>query len=195
MERRKFLGVLGGAAAWPLGVNARQPSVRRIGVLMGRAADDPDGQEQAAALRRGLEELGWSLGRNLEIEYRWPAGNAGLAQASAKELVELRPDILVANSTPSLIAARAATSTIPIVFVAIADPVAQGFVQSLARPGGNMTASKPKSPAWEQSGCNCSTKLRPASDRPRSSSIRTLPHSLECFCLQWKPPARLLHSS
>ena len=75
----------------------------------------------------------------LEIEYRWPAGNAGLAQASAKELVELRPDILVANSTPSLIAARAATSTIPIVFVAIADPVAQGFVQSLARPGGNMT--------------------------------------------------------
>ena len=148
IQRRDFIATLGGAAvAWPLVVNAQQPSVRRIGVVMGRAADDPDGQEQAAALRRGLEELGWSLGRNLEIEYRWPAGNAGLAQASAKELVELRPDILVANSTPSLIAARAATSTIPIVFVAIADPVAQGFVQSLARPGGNMTGFEAEEPS------------------------------------------------
>ena len=102
---------------------------------------------QAAALQRGLEELGWSPGRNLEIDYRWPAGDAGLAQASAKELVELRSDILVANSTPSLIAARGATSTIPIVFVAIADPVAQGFVQSLARPGGNMTGFEAEEPS------------------------------------------------
>jgi putative ABC transport system substrate-binding protein len=114
---------------------------------MGRSASDPEGQKQAAALQRGLEELGWSLGRNLEIDYRWPAGNAGLAQASAKELVELRPDILVANSTPSLIAARGATRTIPIVFVAIADPVAQGFVQSLARPGGNMTGFEAEEPS------------------------------------------------
>src|SRR5215813_3882935 len=96
IQRRDFIATLGGAAiAWPVVVNAQQPSVRRIGVLMARAADDPDGQEQAAALRRGLEELGWSLGRDLEIEYRWPAGNADLAQASAKEPVELRPDILV----------------------------------------------------------------------------------------------------
>jgi putative ABC transport system substrate-binding protein len=114
---------------------------------MGRSANDPEGQKQATALQRGLEELGWSPGRNLEIDYRWPAGNAGLAQASAKELVELRPDILVANSTPSLIAARGATSTIPIVFVAIADPVAQGFVQSLARPGGNMTGFEAEEPS------------------------------------------------
>jgi putative ABC transport system substrate-binding protein len=134
----EFITLLGGAAAWPLAARAPE-RMRRIGVLMARAADDPGGQEQAAALRRGLEELGWSLGRGLEIEYRWPAENAGLARTSAKELVELRPDILVANSTPSLIAARAATSTIPIVFIAVADPVTQGFVQSLARPGGNMT--------------------------------------------------------
>jgi putative ABC transport system substrate-binding protein len=167
MRRREFITLLGGAAMWPLAARAQSSAVRRIGVLMGRSANDPEGQQQAMALQRGLEELGWSPGRNLEIDYRWPAGDAGLAQASAKELVELRPDILVANSTPSLIAARGATSTIPIVFVAIADPVAQGFVQSLARPGGNMTGFEPKSPAWEQSGCSCSTRLRPASDRSR----------------------------
>jgi putative ABC transport system substrate-binding protein len=147
MKRREFITLLGGAAAWPLTARAQSSAVRRIGVLMGRSASDPEGQKQAAALQRGLEELGWSLGRNLEIDYRWPAGNAGLAQASAKELVELRPDILVANSTPSLIAARGATSTIPIVFVAIADPVAQGFVQSLARPGGNMTGFEAEEPS------------------------------------------------
>jgi putative ABC transport system substrate-binding protein len=148
IKRREFITLLGGvAAAWPLTARAQSSAVRRIGVLMGRSASDPEGQKQAAALQRGLEELGWSLGRNLEIDYRWPAGNAGLAQASAKELVELRPDILVANSTPSLIAARGATSTIPIVFVAIADPVAQGFVQSLARPGGNMTGFEAEEPS------------------------------------------------
>jgi putative ABC transport system substrate-binding protein len=147
MKRREFITLLGGAAAWPLSARAQSPAVRRIGVLMGRSANDPEGQKQATALQRGLEELGWSPGRNLEIDYRWPAGNAGLAQASAKELVELRPDILVANSTPSLIAARGATSTIPIVFVAIADPVAQGFVQSLARPGGNMTGFEAEEPS------------------------------------------------
>src|SRR6516225_11007469 len=197
MRRRDFIkGIVGSVTLLPSPARAQQTQrVPRIGVLMARAANDPEGQKQAAALQRGIEELGWSPGRNVEIEYRWAAGDASRAQALAKELLDWRPDILVANSTPSLVAARQATSTIPIVFVAIADPVAQGFVQSLARPGGNITSSKPKSPAWEQSGCNCSTKLRPASDRPRSSSIRTLPHSLECFCLQWKPPARLLHSS
>jgi putative ABC transport system substrate-binding protein len=148
MRRRAFITLLGGAAAaWPLAARAQSSAVRRIGVLMGRSANDPEGQKQAAALQRGLQELGWSPGRNLEIDYRWPAGNAGLTQASAKELVELRPDILVANSTPSLIAARGATSTIPIVFVAIADPVAQGFVQSLARPGGNMTGFEAEEPS------------------------------------------------
>jgi len=148
VTRREFITLLGGAAvAWPLAARAQSSAVRRIGVLMGRSANDPEGQQQAAALQRGLEELGWSPGRNLEIDYRWPAGDAGLAQASAKELVELRSDILVANSTPSLIAARGATSTIPIVFVAIADPVAQGFVQSLARPGGNMTGFEAEEPS------------------------------------------------
>jgi putative ABC transport system substrate-binding protein len=121
--------------------------MRRIGVLMARAANDPEGQKQAAALQRGIEELGWLPGRNVEIEYRWPAGDASRAQALAKELVDWGPDILVANSTPSLVAARQATSTIPIVFVAIADPVAQGFVQGLARPGGNITGFGAEEPS------------------------------------------------
>jgi ABC-type uncharacterized transport system substrate-binding protein len=139
-RRREFITLVSSAAVWPLAARAQQAErVRRIGVLMARAANDPEGQKQAAALQRGIEELGWSPGRNVEIEYRWPAGDASRAEALAKELLDWRPDILVANSTPSLVAARHATSTIPIVFVAIADPVAQGFVQSLARPGGNIT--------------------------------------------------------
>jgi putative ABC transport system substrate-binding protein len=149
MRRREFITLLGGAvAAWPLAAEAQQPDrMRRIGVLMARSANDPEGQKQAAAFQRSIEELGWSPGRSVEIEYRWPAGDASQAQAFAKELVDWRPDVLVANSTPSLVAARQATSTIPIVFVAIADPVAQGFVQSLARPGGNITGFGAEEPS------------------------------------------------
>jgi len=148
MRRREFISLIGGAAAWPSPARAQQTQrVPRIGVLMARAANDPEGQKQAAALQRGIEELGWSPGRNVEIEYRWAAGDASRAQALAKELLDWRPDILVVNSTPSLVAARQATSTIPIVFVAIADPVAQGFVQSLARPGGNITGFGSEEPA------------------------------------------------
>ena len=148
MRRRDFISIFGSAAAtWPLAARAQSSVVHRIGVLMGRSANDPEGQKQAAALQRGLEELGWSPGRNLEIDYRWPAGNAGLAQASAKELVELRPDILVANSTPSLIAARGRPAPYPSCSSRFADPVAQGFVQSLARPGGNMTGFEAEEPS------------------------------------------------
>jgi len=141
MRRREFIALLGSATvAWPFAART-QPAqrMRRIGVLMSRAANDPEGQKQAAVLQRGIEELGWSPGRNVEIEYRWLAGDASRAEPLVKELLDWRSDILVAISTPSLIAARQATSTIPIVFVAVADPVAQGFVQSLARPGGNVT--------------------------------------------------------
>ena len=139
--RRDLLAAIGGAAAaWPLVARAQQGErMRSIGVLMGRASGDPEGQKQAAALQRGLEELHWSSPRNIKIEYRWPAGDAVRAQAQAKELVELGVDIILANGTPSLVAARRATETIPIVFVAVADPVAQGFVRSLAQPGGMIT--------------------------------------------------------
>jgi len=133
--------VIGGAAtAWPLAARAQQPDrVRRIGLLSGRAESDAEGQRQIAAFRDGLAALGWVPGRNIDIAYRSHAGDVAQAQAFANELVTLSPDILVASTTPSVTAIRQATRTIPIVFVGIADPVGQGLVPSLARPGGNMT--------------------------------------------------------
>jgi len=147
--RRDFITLLGGAAAaWPLAARAQRAGpMRRIGVLMGRLASDPEGQNQTAALRRGLEELGWLSGHNVEIDYRWHTDDDSQRQAFAQELVGLKPDILVANTTPALAAAHQATTTIPIVFVAIADPVAQGFVQSLASPGGNTTGFGAEEPS------------------------------------------------
>jgi putative tryptophan/tyrosine transport system substrate-binding protein len=149
VKRRSFISLLGGAAAaWPLAARAQQGErVRRIGVLMGRAAGDAEGQKQAAVLRRGLEELHWLSARNLDIEYRWTAGDPVRAQAQAKEIVELGVDVIVANGTPTLVAARRASETIPIVFVAVADPVAQGFVRSLAQPGGMITGFGAEEPS------------------------------------------------
>ena len=141
MERREFITLLGGAAAtWPLAASAQQrDQMRRIGVLMTRKADDPEGQKQLGALRQGLLELGWSEDKTLHIETRWTIADAAEALRFAQELIGLKSEVLVAQGTPSLVAARQVTSTIPIVFVSVADPVGQGFVPSLARPGGNIT--------------------------------------------------------
>ena len=140
MNRRKFIATFGGAAAWPLAARAqRADGMRKIGVLMARRADDAEGQRQFAALQQGLTELGWSSGQTVQIDVRWSVGNPAAALTLARELVESKPDMLVANATPSLIAMRQATATIPIVFVSVADPVGQGFVPSLSRPGGNIT--------------------------------------------------------
>jgi putative tryptophan/tyrosine transport system substrate-binding protein len=138
--RRKFLAALGGAAAaWPLAASAQQPSgVRRIGVLMG-VADDPEGQARVAALKQGLQELGWTDGRSIEIETRFAGADAGRIRAHAAELVALAPDVIVGQTTPVIRALRHATSFIPIVSAAVNDPVEQGFVSSLAHPGGNIT--------------------------------------------------------
>jgi putative tryptophan/tyrosine transport system substrate-binding protein len=149
LKRRQFISLLGGAAvaALPIVARAQQGErIRRIGVLMARAAGDPEGQKQAVALRSGLAELGWSSG-SVEIELRWPASDALRAEAQAKELVDLRVDVLVANGTPCLLGARQATQSIPIVFVAVADPVAQGFVRSLALPGGTITGFSVEEPS------------------------------------------------
>src|SRR5215211_1263368 len=149
MRRREFISLLGrAAAAWPLAARAQQPErMRRIAVLIGRSENDPQGQKHAAALERGLKELGWLPGHNALIDYRWHANDPGQRATFADELVALGPDILVVNSTPYLAAARNATRMIPIVFVAIADPVAQGFVESLARPGGMITGFGVEEPA------------------------------------------------
>jgi putative ABC transport system substrate-binding protein len=140
MKRREFISLIGGAAAaWPLAARAQPDRLRRIGVFMGQAANDPEGQARLAAFLQGLQELGWSVGRNVRIDIRWFAGSAADAHKYATELVALAPDIILASTTPSVEALLQATRTVPIVFTVVSDPVGAGFVDSLARPGGNAT--------------------------------------------------------
>src|SRR6516165_9742706 len=141
--RRRFLATLGGAAAaWPRAARAQQPErVRRIGLLMG-TADDREGQARVTALKQGLQELGWTDGRNIQIETRFAGADAGRIRSHAAELVALAPDVIIGQTTPVTRALRQATNSIPIVMVAITDPVEQGFVSSLAHPGGNITVFK-----------------------------------------------------
>jgi putative ABC transport system substrate-binding protein len=137
--RRKFLATLGGAAAWPRVARAQQPEgMRRIGVLVGLAEDDPETKARLAAFRQGLEKGGWSEGRNVRIDARFaPVGTQ--AQVLAKKLVALQPDVIFAHSTPLVAALQRESRTMPIVFAAVADPIGSGFVASLPRPGGNIT--------------------------------------------------------
>jgi ABC-type uncharacterized transport system substrate-binding protein len=140
MNRREFSALLGGAAAWPLSALAQQVErMRRIGVLLPAAADDPDYQARVGAFLQGLALLGWTIGRNVRIDTRWAAGNADHFRQYAEELVTLAPDIILASSSVAVAALQRATRTLPIVFVAVVDPVGTGFVQSLAHPGGSTT--------------------------------------------------------
>jgi putative ABC transport system substrate-binding protein len=139
--RRQFISALGSATvAWPLAARAQQPKrVRRIGVLMTRAADDPEGQAYLGAFVRGLQEAGWADGRNVEIDTRYAAGDTRLFRKYAAELVALGPDVLLAPSTPAVTALHQASPAVPIVFAGISDPIRSGFVESYSRPGGNIT--------------------------------------------------------
>ena len=139
--RREFLATLGGAAAtWPLAARAQpRERMRRIGVLMSLAADDPEGQARLTAFVQGLQELGWTDGRNVQIDYRWPAGDAERIRRYAAELAALAPDIILAGGGAVVPSLLQATRAIPIVFTQTPDPVGAGFVESLARPGGNVT--------------------------------------------------------
>src|SRR5262249_8919078 len=141
MKRREFITLLGGAAvAWPLAARAQQPDrKRRIGVLMTLAADDPEGQARLTAFVQGLQEFGWTDSRNVQIDYRWPAGDAERIRRYAAELVALAPDVILAGGGAVVPSLLQATRTIPIVFTQTPDPVGAGFVESLARPGGNVT--------------------------------------------------------
>ena len=141
MQRREFITLLGGAAAaWPLAVRAQAERMRHIGVLTaGAAADDPDGQTRSAAFLQGLQQLGWTDGRNLRIDYRFGEGDADKMRKYAAELVALAPEVILASGTASVAPLLQATHTVPIVFVQVTDPVGAGFVDSLARPGGNAT--------------------------------------------------------
>src|SRR5262252_6419527 len=141
MRRREFVTVLSGAAiAWPLAARAQQPDrMRRIGVVMGFAESDWEGQALVAAFRDGLQKLGWAEGRNIRIDYRWTALDKELMQRFAKELVALQPDLILTQSTPATAVLLQQTRTIPIVFGLLADPIGSGFVASFSRPGGNVT--------------------------------------------------------
>ena len=145
MKRRDFVTLLGGAAAaWPLAARAQQrEQMRRIGVLMNLGSDDAEGQARNAAFLQGLQELGWTVGRNVRIEYRWGAGDAELFRRYASELVALAPDVILAVGGAVLPSLLQATRTVPIVFTGTPDPVGAGFVESLARPGGNVTGFTP----------------------------------------------------
>jgi putative ABC transport system substrate-binding protein len=141
MKRRKFITLIGGAAAsWPLAARAQQPErMRRIGVLVRLAESDPEMQLWLTAFREGLEKLGWSEGRNVHFDYRFHPAGAEQDEASTKELLALRPDVILAEGTSTVAALKRQTRAIPIVFVAVSDPIGSGFIASLARPGGNIT--------------------------------------------------------
>jgi putative ABC transport system substrate-binding protein len=138
--RRELLAALGGAAAaWPIAAHAQQSRMRRVGALIAFAEKDSVGQDSAAAFKRGLERLGWVEGRNIQVDYRFASGDPALYKTYAAELVGLSPDAILAGASPAVAALQPLTRTIPIVFVLVVDPIGQGFVQSLARPGGNIT--------------------------------------------------------
>jgi putative ABC transport system substrate-binding protein len=141
MRRREFVALLGSTAiSWPSRTRAQQAEpMRRIGVLIEFAETDPEAKAYPSGLTRGLAQLGWIDGRNVRIDIRWAAANVERTRMFAKELVDLQPDVIVASSTQVTAAVQQETQTIPIVFVTVADPIRAGFVESLARPGGNLT--------------------------------------------------------
>ena len=140
MKRREFILLLGGAAAWPLATRAQQTErMRRIGALMSLAADDPDASVRVGAFSQGLAELGWTIGRNVRVDYRWGAGDLDRFRSYAAELVALSPDVVLASSGSIVGAFQQASRTVPIVFVTTIDPVGGGWVESLSRPGTNAT--------------------------------------------------------
>jgi putative ABC transport system substrate-binding protein len=145
MKRREFITLLGGAAVWPLAARSQQRElVRRIGVLLPGAEGDQIGQDLIAAFRQGLQELGWTEGRNLRIDYRWTAGDPELYRKYAAELASLAPDVIVTTTTTQVTAVRQVSTTVPIVMAA-GDAIGRGLVESLARPRGNTTGFEGRS--------------------------------------------------
>ena len=182
MKRREFITLLGGAAAaWPLAARAQQPERSCECALMGYAKGDPEAEGWVRGSTQGLHELRWVEGSNIRIDYRWPLGNAGNMSSYAAELVDLKPDVIVAAATPALAAIAQETASIPIVFVNVADPVGQGFVPNFARPGGNITGFTLSSFRWVASG-----------SRPSMRSGRQL-HKLQSFLIRQRH--HISHSS
>ena len=141
LKRREFVALLGGAAAaWSSTVLAQQAErMRRIGLLMLYPENDPEGQLRATAFRQGLQKLGWTVGRNVQIDSQWGLGDADWIRSAAAQLLRLSPDVILANGTPAAKTMQQASRTVPVIFIAGSDPVVDGLVPSLAHPGGNLT--------------------------------------------------------
>jgi putative tryptophan/tyrosine transport system substrate-binding protein len=151
LKRRQFIALVGGAAGWPLAARAQQPDrMRRIGVLMSYDETDPDAKTYLSAFMKVLGELGWTDSRDVRIDVRWAGGSVDRALVYAKELVDLQPDVILAESTPQTAALQRETRTIPIVFVNVSDPVGSGFVATLPHPGGNFTGFSPYEPSLKR---------------------------------------------
>ena len=161
MKRRKFITLLGGAAAaWPLAARGQQADrKRRIGILMTIAANDPEAQARIVVFAQALQALGWTDGRNARIDVRWSTTRSDTLKYAA-ELAALPSDVILAEGSEAVGPLQAATRTIPIVFVLVPDPVGQGFVDSLARPGANVTGFTLYEFGMAGNGCNCSKRLR-----------------------------------
>jgi putative ABC transport system substrate-binding protein len=163
MKRRGFLGLVAGAAAWPLAARAQQGAgMRRLGVLAGYAANDSLGQLLATILPHGLAALGWNEGQNIHIDWRWASGDHKLYQSYTAEMVVLRPDVLVVQSSPVVAALQRSANTIPTVFVMITDPLGQGFVNNLAHPGGHITGFSDYDPPIASKWVELLKQIKPA---------------------------------
>jgi len=166
VKRRMFIAGVGSAAAWPVVASAQQGDrVRRIGVLMAYDESDPEAKAHLSAFVQGLVELGWTNGHNIRMHIRWPAGNIDRVRKSAKELVDLQPDVILSEGKPATFALQRETRTVPVIFAAISDPVGAGLVASLARPGGNITGFTISEPAMTGKWLQLLTEISPAVKR------------------------------
>ena len=195
MRRRDFITLIGSiSAVWPLAAHAQQPGrMRLIGVLVGYAESDPAAQSYVAAFRGALEKLGWTEGNSLRIELRWSTGDANRIRTFAKELVDLRPDVILSITTPATAAVQRETQTIPIVFTAVGNPVGDGFVASLSRPGGNITGFMIQEPAIAGRWLELLTEIAPRVTRAAAMvNPETSPGGGSYFVAEFEAAARTL---
>ena len=196
LKRREFITLLGGAAAWSVGARAQRidRTMRRVGVLMPFAPDDPEARMRVAALEQGLRDLGWVNSRNLHIDYRWTADDPDRLRGEAAAVVAAAPDVIIANSTPVLSELRKQSTTLPMVFVQVTDPLGSGFVPNLARPGGTSPVSPTSSLGSAANGCRRSRRSRRRSSGSQSCSIRRPRPMLRRCCSRSRSPPGPLRS-